>query len=157
MQSDKATRLEGAEINTSLLALKEVIRALDKKQTHTPFRGSKLTQVLKDSLGALLAVGCWLCATRGLGVVGGAVAGKKCVFLAVCCLRTVFAVGGNSALWRVFLSVGRAGVYVSSNTQSVDRARAGGQAPPETSSLPPPFPPPTPKTKHTQWAPTPAP
>lgn len=50
--ADKATRLEGAEINTSLLALKEVIRALDKKQTHTPFRGSKLTQVLKDSLGA---------------------------------------------------------------------------------------------------------
>ena len=49
--ADKATRLEGAEINTSLLALKEVIRALDKKQLHTPFRGSKLTQVLKDSLG----------------------------------------------------------------------------------------------------------
>lgn len=47
----QATRLEGAEINTSLLALKEVIRALDRKQLHTPFRGSKLTQVLKDSLG----------------------------------------------------------------------------------------------------------
>jgi hypothetical protein len=47
--SSKQTRLEGAEINTSLLALKEVIRSLEKKHGHTPFRGSKLTQVLKDS------------------------------------------------------------------------------------------------------------
>lgn len=47
--NSKQTRLEGAEINTSLLALKEVIRSLDKKHGHTPFRGSKLTQVLKDS------------------------------------------------------------------------------------------------------------
>ncbi|RYG66864.1 hypothetical protein EON64_08780 [archaeon] len=47
--SSKQTRLEGAEINTSLLALKEVIRSLERKHGHTPFRGSKLTQVLKDS------------------------------------------------------------------------------------------------------------
>eukprot|EP00602_Paraphysomonas_sp_CaronLab_P000228 CAMPEP_0185030702 /NCGR_PEP_ID=MMETSP1103-20130426/17711_1 /TAXON_ID=36769 /ORGANISM="Paraphysomonas bandaiensis, Strain Caron Lab Isolate" /LENGTH=1021 /DNA_ID=CAMNT_0027565921 /DNA_START=233 /DNA_END=3298 /DNA_ORIENTATION=+ len=47
--NSKQTRMEGAEINTSLLALKEVIRSLEKKQGHTPFRGSKLTQVLKDS------------------------------------------------------------------------------------------------------------
>jgi len=47
--NSKQTRMEGAEINTSLLALKEVIRSLDKKHGHTPFRGSKLTQVLKDS------------------------------------------------------------------------------------------------------------
>ncbi len=47
--NSKQTRLEGAEINTSLLALKEVIRSREKKQGHTPFRGSKLTQVLKDS------------------------------------------------------------------------------------------------------------
>jgi hypothetical protein len=47
--NDKQTRMEGAEINTSLLALKEVIRSLERKHGHTPFRGSKLTQVLKDS------------------------------------------------------------------------------------------------------------
>jgi len=47
--ASKQTRLEGAEINTSLLALKEVIRSLERKHGHTPFRGSKLTQVLKDS------------------------------------------------------------------------------------------------------------
>jgi len=50
-QSNKTTRLEGAEINTSLLALKEVIRALaiGSSTNHIPFRGSKLTQVLKES------------------------------------------------------------------------------------------------------------
>jgi hypothetical protein len=41
--------MEGAEINKSLLALKECIRALDQDQKHKPYRGSKLTQVLRDS------------------------------------------------------------------------------------------------------------
>ncbi|CAK9256518.1 unnamed protein product [Sphagnum jensenii] len=47
--NDRQTRMEGAEINKSLLALKECIRALDNDQGHIPFRGSKLTEVLRDS------------------------------------------------------------------------------------------------------------
>eukprot|EP00798_Chlamydomonas_sp_ICE-L_P027409 gene27409-4703_t len=52
--NNRQTRLEGAEINKSLLALNpgregECIRALDGDATHVPFRGSKLTAVLRDS------------------------------------------------------------------------------------------------------------
>lgn len=47
--TDKQTRLEGAEINQSLLALKECIRSIDQDSRHTPFRQSKLTHILKDS------------------------------------------------------------------------------------------------------------
>ena len=49
MDTDRITRMEGAEINKSLLALKECIRALDQSARHVPFRGSKLTEVLRDS------------------------------------------------------------------------------------------------------------
>ena len=50
LSDDKATRHEGAEINKSLLALKECIRALGRGDKHKQFRGSKLTQVLRDGL-----------------------------------------------------------------------------------------------------------
>ena len=45
----KQTRIDGSEINKSLLALKECIRAMDQSKRHLPFRGSKLTLVLKDA------------------------------------------------------------------------------------------------------------
>eukprot|EP00615_Pteridomonas_danica_P009381 CAMPEP_0114370108 /NCGR_PEP_ID=MMETSP0101-20121206/32231_1 /TAXON_ID=38822 ORGANISM="Pteridomonas danica, Strain PT" /NCGR_SAMPLE_ID=MMETSP0101 /ASSEMBLY_ACC=CAM_ASM_000211 /LENGTH=193 /DNA_ID=CAMNT_0001521409 /DNA_START=84 /DNA_END=662 /DNA_ORIENTATION=+ len=41
--------MEGRQINTSLLALKEVIRAM-QSGGHAPFRQSRLTQVLEESL-----------------------------------------------------------------------------------------------------------
>lgn len=46
-QTSKSTHGEGAEINTSLLALKECIRAIDSGRDHIPFRNSILTKVLR--------------------------------------------------------------------------------------------------------------
>eukprot|EP00300_Choanocystis_sp_HF-7_P027730 c32940_g1_i1.p1 GENE.c32940_g1_i1~~c32940_g1_i1.p1 ORF type:complete len:682 (+),score=172.57 c32940_g1_i1:62-2107(+) len=48
--SSKEVRNEAAEINKSLLALKECIRALDDNSSHVPFRGSKLTMILREAL-----------------------------------------------------------------------------------------------------------
>ncbi|XP_026661452.2 kinesin-like protein KIN-14B [Phoenix dactylifera] len=43
---------EGKAINLSLSALGDVISALQSKKPHVPYRNSKLTQVLRDSLGS---------------------------------------------------------------------------------------------------------
>lgn len=42
---------EGRAINLSLSALGDVIAALKRKRGHVPYRNSKLTQILKDSIG----------------------------------------------------------------------------------------------------------
>lgn len=52
---NRQRRTESSEINKSLLALKECIRALDSSNSHVPYRGSKLTLILKDCFTSSLA------------------------------------------------------------------------------------------------------
>lgn len=46
---DKPTFKENAEINKSIMALKECIRSVKKNDTYVNYRASKLTKLLKDS------------------------------------------------------------------------------------------------------------
>lgn len=70
--NNRERRAEGAEINKSLLALKECIRALHTSrssgETHLPFRASKLTMVLRDSFTGTkknICIGMIACVSPG--------------------------------------------------------------------------------------------
>ncbi|KAM6403468.1 LOW QUALITY PROTEIN: kinesin-like protein KIF2B [Rhynochetos jubatus] len=58
--ADRQTRLEVSDINKSLLALKEHIQTLGHNRALTPFRSSKLTQVLRDSFMGENAFTCMI-------------------------------------------------------------------------------------------------
>ena len=49
--SEGARQTEASSINRGLLALGRVIKAIVDKRSHVPFRDSKLTRLLEESLG----------------------------------------------------------------------------------------------------------
>ncbi len=51
MPNSPHTRAQSTAINVSLTSLSKVIQALSERHPHVPYRDSKLTKLLKDSLG----------------------------------------------------------------------------------------------------------
>lgn len=49
---------EASSINRSLAALADVLGALSQRRTHVPYRNSKLTHLLQDSIGKQLPQAC---------------------------------------------------------------------------------------------------
>merc|ERR1719249_523637 len=54
---------EARSINKSLTALAQVINALEKGRKHVPFKDSKLTHMLKNSLGGNCKTSLLICAS----------------------------------------------------------------------------------------------
>lgn len=51
LRADGSTLTESTRINKSLNALLNVVHALNTNENHVPYRESKLTHMLKESLG----------------------------------------------------------------------------------------------------------
>jgi kinesin family protein 2/24 len=60
--SNYKTGIEDAKINKSLLTLMECNRALGTNHTHSPFPGSKLTHILRDSFVGMNSRACIIAA-----------------------------------------------------------------------------------------------
>jgi hypothetical protein len=63
--------IEANYINSSLSALGDVMAALANKQKHVPFRNSKLTQLLADSLSGQAKVGGGSCVFQPIAALAG--------------------------------------------------------------------------------------
>ena len=56
--------MENAKINKSLYELQNVVYALSVKESHVPYRGSKLTRMLQDSFGGMNQILMVTCLVR---------------------------------------------------------------------------------------------
>ena len=62
--SDNFNQVEGMRINKSLYALLNVVHALNAKESRVPYRESKLTRMLQDSVGGRSHVLMLTCLVR---------------------------------------------------------------------------------------------
>ena len=88
----KKRSCRASSINSGLLALSNVICALADRDAHIPYRDSKLTRLLQDSLGGSARTLLVACVSAGFGA-------------ASVCLSPMFF--SNSELERIFLTSNR--------------------------------------------------